>query len=75
MESNSIAARALTILENIDYFKVCCGCDSITILETAICPVCSSYRFETESRSVIEQVERVTAPGYKRTTVLPSDLI
>lgn len=67
--------KGTEILENIGLYKVCCGCDSIVVTQTAICPVCSSYNFEIEPELIEKEVKRICSPEFVKTTVLPDDML
>jgi len=61
------------VIENPDLFKVCDGCESIVSFKTNICPVCSSYRFIDESKTV-----KIMAKKFKnkpRQSLLDSDFL
>ncbi|MGA0900560.1 MAG: hypothetical protein ACO3SO_09170 [Luteolibacter sp.] len=49
------AATAARIAANPIGYKVCEGCDSIVGSNTAICPNCHSFRFESSPQRVVEQ--------------------
>ena len=56
--SNSSSNRAETaakIAAHPKDHKVCEGCDSIVGQATAICPNCHSFRFDSDSETVIRQ--------------------
>ncbi len=35
-------------------YKVCEGCDSLVMYETAVCPKCNAYRFNTRRKEVVK---------------------
>ena len=49
------AATAARIAANPIGYKVCEGCDSIVGSNTALCPNCHSFRFESSPQRVVEQ--------------------
>ena len=61
------------VLDNYKSFKVCEGCDTILKKSAAICPVCSTYRFDTTKKGIFTVVTRI-ANGEERRSVLESDL-
>lgn len=40
------------ILQNLDLFKVCQGCDAILKRDTRSCPACNTYRFDFSAAGV-----------------------
>ncbi|MDX1679595.1 MAG: hypothetical protein R3242_02590 [Akkermansiaceae bacterium] len=51
------AATAARIAANPIGYKVCEGCDSIVGSNTALCPNCHSFRFESSPQRVVEQAK------------------
>lgn len=47
------AERAAKIIARPEEYKICEGCDSILTIETATCPNCHSYRFNSNPKEVI----------------------
>jgi hypothetical protein len=50
---NERAQKAEKIIAQPGNFKVCEGCDSIVASRVALCPNCNSYRFDSDSESVV----------------------
>lgn len=75
-DSESIKKRkaaAKRILRNIDFYKVCVGCESVIYREDVFCPVCDAYRFN-ENVDYIKRVVEVLA-NKEQSTILPDDFI
>jgi hypothetical protein len=66
-------AAAKKICENLKYYKVCEGCESVILYDSIFCPVCKAYRFDTSPSKIIKTVNELVKR--ERTTILPSDLI
>jgi hypothetical protein len=67
------ARQADLIIRQPEQYKICCGCDSILKARVAVCPNCSTYRFEEASVDVVAQARKL---GTRlRTTVICSDLV
>ena len=47
------AERAAKIIEQPEEYKICEGCDSILTIGAVTCPNCHSYRFNTDTETVI----------------------
>jgi hypothetical protein len=60
------------VMENCDLFKTCDTCDSILSSKTDICPVCKSYRFNTEETLIKKLARRFK--NKPRSSLLDSDL-
>ncbi len=54
---NSRREAAQRILAAPASFKVCEGCGSIVVIQTALCPNCNAYRFDPDPASVRRQAE------------------
>jgi recombinational DNA repair protein RecR len=54
-------------------YKVCEGCDSIVVDETAVCPVCKAYRFDTTKKSIIKGAKNLATNP--RSSVLYTDFL
>lgn len=75
-ESDAIKRRkaaAKRICEYAEYYKVCEGCESVVLVDSIFCPVCDSYRFDTNIERIVKTVNELAKR--ERTAVLPSDLI
>lgn len=66
-------AAAKKICDNVEYYKVCEGCESVVLRESVFCPVCDSYRFDLNSEKIKKTVNELAKR--ERTSVLPSDFI
>jgi hypothetical protein len=68
----SRARQADRIVRAPEKYKVCCGCESIVFVKTAICPNCHGYRFDFDAQLVVTQAQIL---GQRpRQSVLVSDL-
>ena len=74
-ESDTLEGRAKQadrIVRSPEKYKVCCGCESIVAIKTAICPNCHGYRYDFDSELVVAQAQIL---GQRpRQSVLASDL-
>ena len=61
------------VIENWDLFKSCDSCESILSCRTNICPVCSSYRFNTEEKLIKKLARKFK--NNPRTSLLNSDFL
>jgi hypothetical protein len=67
------ARQADLIIREPEKFKICCGCDSILKHRVAVCPNCSTYRFDEAPEDIIAQARKLGSR--LRTTVIGSDLV
>jgi uncharacterized OB-fold protein len=58
--SNEKAAAKAFIIRNITLFKKCCGCGSVIHSKHTTCHYCASYRFKTDIKTVLTQLEVIT---------------
>jgi len=75
-DSESIKKRkaaAKRILRDIEFYKVCVGCESVILKEDIFCPVCDAYRFNEDqeyTRRVVEELSK-----REQASILPNDFI
>jgi len=60
------------ILNHPYRFHVCEGCESLTLKEIDICPVCQGLHFDASIKKVLENAEILS--NQERTLVIESDL-
>lgn len=63
---------ATLIINDPSSFKVCEGCGSIVSQQTALCPNCNAYRFETQDEYVVEQA--ILLASREQRSVTPDDI-
>jgi rRNA maturation endonuclease Nob1 len=59
-------ALAKKIINNIFYYKLCEGCESVIFIDSIFCPVCQGYRFE-HNLDKIEQAATVLSKRKQQT--------
>jgi len=64
-------AAAKKILARAEFYKVCEGCESVIIFDSAFCPVCNGYRFDDDLRRVKHTIEELAKR--EQSSILPSD--
>jgi len=48
------------------WYKVCEGCETVTMFSTTFCPVCRGYHFDENRRRIIDQVLLKYEEKFKR---------
>lgn len=64
--------QAAWIAEHPEHYKVCEGCFSILKSTAILCPVCHSYRSDSDRKRVIDQAVALGTSDH--TVILLSDL-
>ena len=67
------ARQAAEIVGRPQHYKICEGCDSIVARRVAVCPNCSSYRFNTARQAIIDQARLLGSR--EQTGVTAEDLL
>lgn len=52
------------ILDNPQNYKICCSCDSLWIITTNVCKLCSGYRFEEDVELIKQKTIEISDPNY-----------
>jgi rRNA maturation endonuclease Nob1 len=48
------------------WYKVCEGCDTVTLYEMTFCPKCRGYRFDENRKRVIDEIVKRYEEKFKR---------
>lgn len=68
-KKKEIAAQR--ILKNADLYKVCEGCESVVLIDSIFCPICSGYRFNESLTVLLKTIKELLKK--ENTTIVKSD--
>jgi len=69
--SKEIEEAVKKIFKYAKFYKVCEGCESVVIHDEIFCPMCDSYRFDSNIERVKKTAEILSKK--EKTRILPGD--
>ena len=64
-KSNEKNAYILETIKRFWYgYKVCDGCDAVLKTDVYVCPICTTYRFNTEKKDVLTALQNIISDDY-----------